>query len=39
MNRVLVADALDEQQDQEVVLVMAGVRAAAQLVAADQRDE
>ena len=31
---VLVADVLDEQQDEDVVLVLAGVHAAAQLVAA-----
>ena len=31
---VLVADVLDEQQDQDVVLVLAGVHAAAQFVAA-----
>ena len=30
---VLVADVLDEQQDQDIVLVLAGVHAAAQLVA------
>ena len=30
---VFVADVLDEQQDQDVVLVLAGVHAAAQLVA------
>ena len=32
--RVLVADVLDEEQDEDVVLVLAGVHAAAQLVAA-----
>jgi hypothetical protein len=31
---VLVADVLDEQQDENVVLVLAGVHAAAQFVAA-----
>ena len=31
---VLVADVLDEQQDEDVVLVLAGVHAAAQFVAA-----
>ena len=31
---VLVADVLDEQQDEDVVLVLAGIHAAAQLVAA-----
>ena len=31
---VLVADVLDEEQDQDVVLVLAGIHAAAQLVAA-----
>ena len=31
---VFVADVLDEQQDEDVVLVLAGVHAAAQLVAA-----
>ena len=34
MPGVLVADVLDEQQDQDVVLVLAGIHAAAQLVAA-----
>ena len=32
--RVLVADVLDKQQDQDIVLVLAGVHAAAQRVAA-----
>ena len=31
---VFVADVLDEQQDQDVVLVLAGIHAAAQFVAA-----
>ena len=36
--RVLVADVLDEQQDEDIVLVLAGVHAAAQFVATDQRE-
>jgi hypothetical protein len=32
--RVLVADVLDEEQDEDVVLVLAGIHAAAKLVAA-----
>jgi hypothetical protein len=31
---VLVADVLDEQQDEDVVLVLAGIHAAAKLIAA-----
>ena len=31
---VLVADILDEEQDQDVVLVLAGIHAAAEFVAA-----
>jgi hypothetical protein len=36
---VLVADVFDEQQHQHVVLVLAGIHAAAQFVAAGQREE
>jgi hypothetical protein len=32
--RVLVADVLDEQQDEDVILVLTGIHAAAKLVTA-----